>query len=280
MESAQLWYHKLISEQPYSKDTRIGSVQVRYGLLLGQAREAVLPWYQRDHAVIQAYDHVESHVICRFSQKTFRQEYARLYAWRAPVYREMGQLEESALQFKDGISWATAAGNVLLRADLLRYRAHISAVQGNELQWLREIEEARKDTQYIIPDYRKEALGMIDYAEAEGYKRLAFNPRLELSLQRRAVYAAHALQCFAQAQQALEQQPYTKRLVAQVSRAQCLIWLDPVEALILAEQLRREAMQFYPTLLAKIDRTIRFAQQRLQLRKSDPLPIFDLDTRK
>lgn len=102
MESAQRWYNRLLQNPP-DKDQYYAATQIRYGILLGSAQEFVLPWFQRSQAAIQTYNSIEQEVILRFGVRTFRHEYANLLSHRAPLYREIGQYEESGLQFEDGI---------------------------------------------------------------------------------------------------------------------------------------------------------------------------------
>jgi hypothetical protein len=103
-KEAQLWYSKLIHAGLPETDPYIASIQVQFGILLGQAQEATLPWYQRCKASVQTYNDVEERIILRFPLNRFQADYARLLALRAPMYRELGEFNESIVQFKDGLS--------------------------------------------------------------------------------------------------------------------------------------------------------------------------------
>ena len=278
MESAQRWYDRLL-QKPLSKDQYYAATQIRFGILLGASQEFVLPWYQRSQAAIQTYNSVEHEVILRFDLRTFRQEYANLISHRAPLYREIGRYDESSLQFEDGIYLVKTVDDPLLRANLFRSRIHVNAIQGNTLQWSRELDEARKDALLIGPAYRNEVAGLLDYVEGEGYKRFAYNVRKDLSVRVRKEYAERALQSFAKSRSGTENYARVHTMLRMVSEAQCLIWIDTHEAIRHVELLRMEAELEFPALIEKINRVVFFAQQLLNSQKSD-LPLqFNLDNR-
>ncbi len=62
--------------------------------------------------------------------------------------------------------------------------------------------------------------------------------------------------------------------MANVSRAQCFILLDPEQAITLAKQQKTIAEQHYPALLAKIYRILFLAQQHLQMNSGEFLQVF------
>lgn len=278
-ESSQRWYSRLLQEQSAVKDTHLGAVQIRFGLLLGAAQEFTLPWYQRDQVAIQTYNSIEDNVICRFDMNTFRQEYAIVLSHRAPLYRALGRFDESATEFDDALYWVQTVDDPRLRANLFRSRIHAKAVQGDEIRWAKELEEACRDAQCTSIPYTEENLAMLNYAEGEGYKRFAFNPRRELPMSLRAKYAQHALQSFEHSRKYTQQQPMAQHLLMQVSEAQCFIWIELEEAICRIEQIREIVERFFPALLNKINSTLHFARQRLQTRRNDFPLLFDLDAR-
>jgi hypothetical protein len=121
---------------------------------------------------------------------------------------------------------------------------------------------------------RGPALSQVDYMQGEGYKRFAFHTQKDLSMSIREKYANFALGQFTQWQGATIELPGFEDLVVQVSRAQCLILVDPDEAIHLAKQLGKQAEQRYPALLDKIHRVIFLAQQRLLMGSSEFSQIF------
>lgn len=278
MESAQRWYNRLLQNPP-SKDQYYAATHIRFGILLGSAQEFVLPWFQRSQAAIQTYNSIEQEVVLRFGLQTFRHEYANLLSHRAPLYREIGQYEESALQFEDGIYWVKTIDDPLLRANLFRSRIHVNAVQGNVQQWSRELEEARKDALITGSIYHDEIAGLLNYVEGEGYKRFAYNVRQDLSTRARREYAERALQSFDRSRYGTENYSKAHAMLRIVSEAQCLIWIDAHEAIRRVESLRAEAEIEYPALVGKINRVVFFARQLLHSRKSSVPLHFNLDAR-
>ncbi len=277
-KSAQLWYDKLMQE-PSKKDVRLGSLQIRFGILLGAAQEFTLPWYHRDRVAIQTYKSIEESVIERFGLNTFAHEHALLLSHQAPLHRAMRRFEESSKEFEDAIYWVRDVDDPRLRATLFRDRIHGNAVLGNELHWAYQLDEARKDAARTTSVFDSEIFLMLNYAEGEGLKRFAFNTRKELSYQVRAEYARRALQIFAPLHNDQSQQNMPQYLLMQVSEAQCLIWLDPYETIFRLQKIRNLAELFFPALLKKMDTTLLFAQKRLNACKGDSPLQFDLDAK-
>jgi hypothetical protein len=290
-ESAQLWSNRLLQEYPDTKDVRVAKAQVRSGLLLGNAQELVLPWYQRTDA-IETYNAIEENIISRFPLNTFQEERATLLSHRAPRYRELGDHRKSLLEYDDGIDVVRKINNPSLRSTLFRLRVHSHAILGNEFEWRRLLDEAYKDVEYLAPAYRDGTRAMLINMEAEGYKRLAFNPRKELSRQMRAGYVQKSLQSFQYFQEIGERNPQSLHLAiqmsterslqihfcaAQVSEAQALILIDPEAAIQMIEKMWSNTSTFYPALLPKMRDILRFAQGLLSKDKLNPLLMFSQD---
>src|SRR5260370_31990063 len=169
LKEAQHWYSKLTHMGLPETDPYIATAQIRFGILLGQAQETTLPWYQRCKAAIRTYNDVEERIILRFPLNRFQADYARLLALRAPMYRELGQYDESATQFKDGFSYAERIDNPFLRAALLRDSAHLRAVQGDETGWLHAIEEALHHTARVIGSDGARDYSLLKHTQGNGY---------------------------------------------------------------------------------------------------------------
>jgi hypothetical protein len=122
---------------------------------------------------------------------------------------------------------------------------------------------------------REKAFNQIDYMQGEGYKRFAFHVRKEIPMPMREAYAQYAHDQFARWDGATIELPGFESLVVQVSRAQCLILLDPKSAIESARQLGKSAQQSYPALLDKVHRVMILAQKRLQMKSDDFLQVFD-----
>jgi len=66
MRASQKLYNKLMHEHPYSSDLRLAETPLRLGMLVGAAQEYALPWYERDQAIMQTYNHIENTIIQKF----------------------------------------------------------------------------------------------------------------------------------------------------------------------------------------------------------------------
>ena len=108
-------------------------------------------------------------------------------------------------------------------------------------------------------------------------------------------YAKKSLDSFRQSLEDIEQNPEALYLLAQkptenpsvkahylltqVSISQCLVLLDPEESISFIEYIRDDVTRFYPGLLSKMERTLRFAQGQLLPNRMNPLLLFGRDAR-
>ncbi len=198
----------------------------------------------------------------------------RLLAKRGRQHRVLWQFDECVKECEDGIVYMRMIDDSPLYTHFLCERAHIEATRGDELLWLRKLEEARRGTLDMNMMDREKALNQVDYMQGEGYKRFAFQTQKDLPITMREKYARLALSQFSQWNGATIELPGFEALVVQVSKAQCLILIDPEEALRLAGRVQKQAEQRYPALLDKVHRVIFLAQQRLQMSGSDFLQMF------
>ena len=275
LHASQDLYSKLLQGHPSSRDIRLAEAQLCLGMLVGAAQEYALPWYQRDQAVMQTYNHIEDNILCKFDvSSTLQLEYARLLAKRGRQHRVLWQFEACVRECEDGLAALRDVDDYSLRTHFLVERAHIEATRGDELLWMRKLDEARRGALDMKIADRGPALSQVDYMQGEGYKRFAFHTQKDLSMSIREKYANFALGQFTQWQGATIELPGFEDLVVQVSRAQCLILVDPDEAIHLAKQLGKQAEQRYPALLDKIHRVIFLAQQRLLMGSSEFSHIF------
>ena len=294
MKSASLWYRKLTEEAPQTKEQPLAEVQIQFGLLLGNAQSLALPLDQRAAAAIPTFNAVNA-IIDNFGLHTFfMREYAQLLAHRGVHYRGLGLIQQSDDDYKFGIDLAERSEDPLLRVTLLRLLAHNRAVRGEEDAWSRQLDEGERASSRLSPPYRAGALAHLAYVRAGGYRRLAFNTRLNLPRSIRIAYAEKALTSAARSYEAIERDPESSRLLlqtvdernprahyltAQVADAQCFILLDPEETIRRIEHLWDEVMKFYPSLLPRMRQTLRIAQGQLQKPRINPLLLFGLDAR-
>lgn len=185
------------------------------------------------------------------------------------------QFEECIKECEDGLVFLREGDDFSLRTHLLCERAHIEATRGDELLWMRKLEEARTGALDMNPPDREKALNQVDYMQGEGYKRFAFHTQKDLPIAVREGYAKLALNQFTQWQGTTIELPGFETLVVQVSKAQCMILIDPSEAIDLAGELGRQVEKRYPALLDKIHRVIFLAQRRLQMSDREFLQIFE-----
>jgi len=266
LRSSLSLYNKLLQEYPTSKDMHLIDAQFRLGMLVGAAQEYLLPWYQRDQIVLQTYNHIEDTVLRRVDgSNPFRHEYARLMAKRGRHNRVLWQFEAAIEACEDGLTSLQDRDDPSLQTLFFCERAHIEATRGDELVWMRKIEEARKGILHLKPADYERALKQVEYIQGEGYKRFAFHMQKDFSMSIREKYVRYALDYFTQWQRVTIELPGFEDLVSQVSKAQCLILVDADEAVSLARQLEKHAEQYYPSLLDKIHRVLYLAQQRLHL---------------
>jgi hypothetical protein len=183
---------------------------------------------------------------------------------------------------------AERVDNPFLKSALLRDSAHVRAVQGDEAKWSLAIEEALNHANRVGGTEGKRIYELVKDTQGNGYKRLAYNPRMLSSEGERRKYAYLALDCFKEAYPGSVDHWLTDTsavvvdghpLIATLSIAQCFIWIDPYKTLDLLEDLRPRAASSLPSLLAKIDYTYYCAKRRLAWRSGDSLPVFNLDAK-
>lgn len=276
-ENAQQYFNRLMNQYPEHKDARVATIQLRFGFLLGAAQEASLPWFQRSHATIATYTRMEDEILSAFDFNTFIPARANLLERRAPLWREIQRFEEGLLEFDDALFFARDEHDPALLVTLCRNRAHISAVTGDRKTWEKDLAHALRYTQKLPSPLREEHMALVGYSRAEGFKRLAYSTLPGLSLAQRERYARQAYQTFIDVRHLEETQWQAHGILAGVSDAQCLVWLDPRAALDRLHQLRTPALQSYPSLITKIERAEQFAWQRLAATRGTAEFRFDLD---
>lgn len=243
---------------------RAAEIQMRFGMLLASAQESVLPWVERTLPAMNTYNAIEKDVLSKLPLRRSSSYFPYLLARQAPLYRERGDLGRSLELFTSAIE---ACGHELedvgLLVELYYSRAHVRAVLGDERSWRLDFDRAKQYAHQSNAARSKELLALITYTEGEGYKRLAYNQRLDLSEDRRIWYATRGLQCFELSH--LEESRWVGHaLLQQLAAAQCMIFIDPNEAICQAQHLRIEAQRVYPSMVQKIESTLALAQRRLQ----------------
>lgn len=275
MQVSQHLYHQFFQAASFTEDARVADVHLKLGFVVAAAQEYTLAWYQRGHAVIQTYDHMEQAILRNVEDHPrFRHAYARLLAKRGRQHRVLWQFDLCEKECEDGLALTNTWDDYALRTHFLCERAHIEATRGNELLWMRKLEEARTEVLNMPPEERKHALNQIEYMQGEGFKRFALHTQKAFSLSQRERYANAALESLSQWDGSTIEVPGFETVVAHISRAQCFILLDPAQAILLAQQQKAIAEQHYPTLLAKIYRVMFLAQQHLHMKDGEFVQVF------
>lgn len=277
MQASQTLYHKLMQQHSLLNDTRLAQMQLRTGMILGAAQEYTLPWYRRTYTVLQTYNHIEDNIISKLHENaSLQHEHTRLLAKRGRQHRVLWQFEECEKACKTGISGLkNSKEDFPLLTHFLCEQAHTEATRGDEATWLSKLEHARREILEMPTIEREKALNQVDYMQGEGYKRFAFHTIKEIPMSLREQYAKYALEQFSQWQGSTIELPGFEELVVQVSKAQCLILIDPDGAIHLAGQLRKNVERLYPTLLDKISKVSFLAQKRLQMDSKSFLYVFE-----
>lgn len=275
MQAAHQLYQRFNQETTSALDIHFADLHLRLGFLVAAAQEYALGWYQRDQMVVQTYDHMEQAILRRWDGNPhFQHAYARLLAKRGRQHRVLWLFDLCEKECAEGLAFTAASDDYSLRTHFLCERAHIEATRGNELPWMNKLDAVRSGVLSMPTPEREKALHQIDYMQGEGYKRFALHTQKDFSLPQREKYAKLALHHLQQWNGSTIEAPGFESVVASVSRAQCFILLDPEQAMILAEQQKMLAEQYYPTLFAKISRILFFAQQRLHMDNDAFLCLF------
>lgn len=270
----QRWYELLKKRFP-KKEKRAADLCWRFGMLQGNASEAWLAWEERSQKIIGIYDEIEAHVRSVFTIRDESARYlAQIQARLAPMYRELKRYQESldyyTLALDTYARLEDTPENIRLRVELYYSRAHVYAIQGKKDLWQKDIGLARERAQKEKDSERRQQLdGLITYTEGEGYKRLATRGQgydLLTSTLTDDLYhlVAEGLRCFELARIQMEGSKWIGHgILNRVAQAQCMALVSPKEAIKQANQLRAIALESYPSIVQKVDNTIRFAQKRL-----------------
>lgn len=254
------WYQRLLQEYPETTDPQIATLQARFGMLHGIGQESSVPWRRRSGIVLASYTDVLERIVYAMPLSARAVVHVNLLERRAPIYRELRRYDAGLRDFDDAIALLPYLHDPALHVTLWRNRAHISAVQGNEQRWLQDVQRARAAAERLTGELRTAQLGLVDYSLAEGYKRLALFAS-DAAIRRR--YSQQALDLFAAGE--VNQHFYWRLhgLVAGVSAAQCLLWIDPHETIARLEALTAQADTLYPAWLDKIHHALQAARRRL-----------------
>lgn len=261
-------YTQLAARSLRDPDIALKAAQV--GEYVGRAQEVMLPWFERSDAGAASYSHALQFVVepalNRYAHSSqLKRAKAQLLALRAPLYRELHHYQQSIHDAGVGLELATQLDDTVLQSDIARNIAHTLIVCGQEEHWKRALDRAadivERDRALRGPE-RAIQDALLEYHRAEGFKRLAYNHRAELTWRERQAYAARALDRFAAAEQRLSTEWVHltalgaglsgQPLIIRVSMAQCLAWIHPQSAITDLNAIAVEAENSFRSLLPKI----------------------------
>ncbi|MGH2498255.1 MAG: helix-turn-helix domain-containing protein [Ktedonobacteraceae bacterium] len=263
-------FYQQLRRAPFTKEEiRAIDLQWRFGMLSGSANEAVQAWEDRVLPTINLYDLVQSDIESTgISPKKAETYIAHIQARRAPLYRQLKDYDRSRREFTKALDVYSRykeprPEDRRLIVELYYSRAHVYAVQGKRIDWERDIQFARMWAEAEKDEMRhRELVGLVDYTEGEGFKRLAFNEYQTFSRESREEFALKGLELF-KISHMEESRWIGHRILNQVARVQCLAFIDPAAALKEAENLRTVAEQHYRSIIQKIDQVIDYARKQL-----------------
>lgn len=269
-QQAENFYKSLSTKYP--GDKTVAPVRLNAGLILATAKEYTLPWYQRSTHVFQIYNELETMIQeCSLVNSPL---HTRLIARRGRYRRVLWDFDKGIQECNQALSNSVMQENYELYTHFLCECAHIEATRGDEIEWLHKLEKARRDVLILSEEQRTKALNQINYIQGEGYKRFAYHTNKKIALSERKKYANLALKHLDRWDGASIEVPGFEYLVVQVSKAQCMILIDPEEALNLAESIREKVLN-YPTLLDKIHRIDLLAHRRLTASDDSFVQLFN-----
>jgi hypothetical protein len=240
---------RALERDPVARATRY-----RYDFMLASLQEQLLPWKGRRAAAIAWYDHARDALLAHATPAEVSHEMAQLYERTAPLYRELGDLSESIWQYDFALRQRMErTEDLALAVHLWRNRAHVWASQGDERQWRSDLEAARGVIERLPADMRDELYGLIAYSEGEGLKRLAEQP--DLAPRERLALARRAHATLLRSLELTRRQWAGHDVVARISIAQTLVWLDAEAALAAVETLSPVVALQYPAYVSKLDET-------------------------
>jgi transcriptional regulator with XRE-family HTH domain len=254
-----------------AKSPELAHAKLLVGFELCEVQAAHLGWYARTDTMIRTLNRIEKEVLLQFPPKVFASEHNRLLNLRGPLYYKLPCRTNIADSYLESIDELTTALNNLmslhyeptLRVELLRNRAHAYLLHGpeNERKWRADLDAARHVAAAISTDERENFQALVEYSWGEGYRKLEY--RSGIPSYARKLYMNEAIRLLSQSG-AIFQQHYRWKgyaLLAEIAEAHCVVWQDADEALLRLDHLRTVAQQFYPALLAKIERIATVAER-------------------
>jgi transcriptional regulator with XRE-family HTH domain len=254
------------------RDPQAWTASYRYDFMLATLQEQLLPWKGRRAMAIAWYERARDALLARAPANAVSHEMAQIYERTAPLYRELGDFNESVWQYDYALRQRMErAEDIALAVHLWRNRAHVWAVQGDERRWRSDLDAARGMIARLPADMRDELYGLITYSEGEGCKRLA--GQLDLTPRARRSLAAQAHSTLLRSLTQTREQWAAHTVVTQLSVAQALVWLDAAAARAMTEDLGPLITARFPAHVSKLEETRLAAERALGLHRLQPLQV-------
>lgn len=295
LEWATDQYARLMSFPDIHSDLDLLLAATRVGLIQARAQEVAYSWTSACVAATDTYNKIEADVL-RPSLARFRRnsdsyllvtEYVALLDSRSRMMRRIGKFEQSLKDAQTVLRWVPRSEQRILEIDARFKYAHIWACLGLEDRWRKELIETAQAINTLPSHERAEQEKYQKYYEGEGYKRLAFNPYVELTPSLRARYAEQGFAELTASYQRIGEEWHDHEvenrvvgfhpIYTRMSQLQCMIFADPNSAKRDLDALQSAAARTFPALLEKLSRTSEAIQHLQRWRSHNPLPGFDLD---
>jgi transcriptional regulator with XRE-family HTH domain len=280
LQAAEKLHRTLRGMELPAHDERFARVRLRGGMLLATLQETVLPWYDRTGTAIATYSELERDIFRlmprSMMRNTFAEEHLRLMTHRAILFRENAHFGSANVDFGRGMDSLAMVFDPCLRVAFRCQKLHTLAVMNDVIGWQRELIRVREyaEQQRATTEQKREIDTMIDYIESRAYKRFAWNARGSAALSHKRT--AYAEQSTAVINRMLQVPDGSKavhganlqhagiseeqaKLQLEVSKLEVSVWLDAQEAIAYGARLRSQAETFYPSLIKKIEASMRFA---------------------
>ena len=279
--------------QEQSLNPRVADLRISGGMLIAAVKEAVLPWRtQRPVESIRVYDDLEKLFFedPRKLPKGFERHQARLMLRRAILYRERDEVERCLEELELIRSFdLDRVEDHTLQVALATQSLHTTTtfMEPTERiisEWQKSADKirARIDAFPIVAAEKEHLQAVVDYTMGVGWKRFMWRLHTQtpsartptrmieeyarnavswLDTLRKGPEGAHAVRNINMYHESISDSLAAPEMAASVIDA--LVWSNPEEALARAEQLRADAESRFPTVLAKLDESIRLANWRL-----------------
>jgi transcriptional regulator with XRE-family HTH domain len=272
-ERARILFERLYDHTPLTSSQRqspeLAHVRLLVGFEYAEAQAASVPWYERAASMIGTLNRMEREVLLQFPPKQFPSEYGHVINLRAPQYRSSRDADHKELIFGEDMRELTRAiedyrryldrREPSLYVELLRNRAHLYLLSGDQAKWRADLEAAERVASSMSGAEGEQFRALVIYSWGEGYKRSAIAPGI--SARERQRLSLKGIEWLRRGRDVFERHVNWEgyALLAGIAEAQCLTWLDADAAIGATDALTETARLQYPALVQKVARARRLA---------------------